>query len=254
MLNISGVSQSLGGWFLSDSSSDYRKFKIPAGTSLAPDAFLVFNESHFNNPGNPASLVPFSLNSSGDDVFLVQADSAGNLLKFVDRVEFSSTPGDMTYGRAPDGTGAFALLRSNSPGAANAAAIPEYAAWVASKFPANAPGTTTALTADPDFDGLNNLLEFAFKLDPLIPNGSPVSVAASTGGSPLEITYKLRHDVPGLTARVDVSDDLETWDITESRIELLNQPPQPDGTTTHTARLNPLPASVRTFLRITIGL
>ena len=254
LLNISGVSQSLGGWFLSDSSSDYRKFKIPAGTSLAPDAFLVFNESHFNNPANPASLVPFSLNSSGDDVFLVQADSAGNLLKFADRVEFSSTPGDMTYGRAPDGTGAFALLRSNSPGAANAAAIPEYAAWVASKFPANAPGTTTALTADPDFDGLNNLLEFAFKLDPLIPNGSPVRASTSTAGSPLEITYTLRHDVPGLTARVDVSDNLEIWDITESRLELLSQPPQPDGTTTHIARLTPLPSSNRTFLRVTIGL
>ena len=254
LLNISGVSQSVGGWFLSDSSAEYRKFKIPSGTSLAPGAYLVFNESHFNNPANPSSLVQFSLNSSGDDVFLVQADSAGNLLKFADRVEFSSTPGDMTYGRAPDGTGAFDLLRSNSPGAANAAAIPEYAAWVAAEFPANAPGTTTALSADPDLDGLNNLLEFAFKLDPLIPNGSPVRASTSTAGSPLEITYTLRHDVPGLTARVDVSDNLEIWDITESRLELLSQPPQPDGTTTHTARLNPLPASVRTFLRITIGL
>ena len=254
LLNISGVSQSVGGWFLSDSSANYRKFKIPTGTSLAPGAYLVFDESHFNNPANPASLIPFSLSSSGDDVFLLQADSAGNLLKFVDRVEFPSAPGGMTLGRSPDGIGAFSLLRSTSAGGANAAAIPEYGAWIASKFPPNAPSTSTALTADPDHDGLNNLLEFAFSLDPLIPNGSPVSVSSSIAGSPLEITYKLRHDVPGLTARVDVSSDLDIWDITESRIELLSQPPQSDGTTTYTARLNPLPTSTRTFLRITIGL
>ncbi|MEO0017635.1 MAG: hypothetical protein RLZZ522_918, partial [Verrucomicrobiota bacterium] len=90
LLNPGGTSQSIGGWFLSDSSDDYRKFKIPAGMSLASGAYLVLNESHFNTPANPGCLVPFALSSSGDDVYLLQADSAGNLLKFIDRVEFGS--------------------------------------------------------------------------------------------------------------------------------------------------------------------
>ena len=56
-------------------------------------SLMVLDESQFNNAGNPGCLVPFCLSSAGDDVFLLQADTAGNLLKFADRVEFSSAPG-----------------------------------------------------------------------------------------------------------------------------------------------------------------
>ena len=254
LLNISGVSQSVAGWFLSDSSDDYRKFKIPAGASLANGAYLVLNETHFNNLANPGCLVPFSLSSGGDDVYLLQADSAGNLLKFADRVEFSAAPGAMTYGRSPNGTGSFDLLRGSTSGGANTLALPHYAAWIAAEFPPGTPTSDTALAADPDKDGLDNLAEFSFKLSPLIPNGTPINVTPAANGSPLQVSFALRNDIPGLTARLDLSTDLTTWDTSESNIERLPVIPQPNGTNLITARFNLAPAAVRMLLRITLVL
>ncbi len=254
LLNISGVSQSVAGWFLSDSSDDYRKFKIPAGPSLANGAYLVLDETHFNNLANPGCLVPFSLSSSGDDVYLLQADSAGNLLKFADRVEFSAAPGAMTYGRSPNGTGSFDLMRGPTSGNANTLALPQYGAWVAGEFPPGTPTSDTALAADPDKDGLDNLAEFSFKLSPVIPNGTPINVTPAANGSPLQITFAIRNDVPGLTARLDLSTDLTAWDTSEAGIERLPVIPRPNGTNLVTARLNLAPASVRVFLRIFLGL
>ncbi len=251
LLNVSGAPQSIGGWFLSDSSDDYRKFRIPAGTSLADGAFLVLNESHFNNPAHPGCLAPFALNSGGDDVFLLEADSAGNLLRFADRVEFSAAPGGLTLGRFPDGTGAFDLLRGATAGGANTQSLPEYGAWVAAEFPPGTPAPDTALHADPDKDGLENLAEFAFKTPPLTPGGTPVAVTPAANGSPLQIQFTVRNDVPGLAARIDLSGNLTTWDTSESNLTRVSSVPQPDGTDLITARLN-LPGPGRSLLRITI--
>jgi hypothetical protein len=252
--NASGVSQSLGGWFLSDTSDNYRKFKIPAGTSLANGAYWVLDESHFNNPANPNCLVPFALSSAGDDVFLLQADSAGNLLKFIDRVEFGSAPGSMSYGRPPNGIGGFDLMRGVTSGAANTATIPEYAAWVATAFPIGTPGVDTALTADPDHDGLTNLAEFCFKLPPLIPNGNPVAITAAANDSPLQVTFAIRNDVPGLLVRLDLSTDLIGWDTSEEMIERLPPVSQPDGTVVITARVSAYPPALRRFIKLALGL
>lgn len=254
LYNASGVSQSIGGWFLSDTSDNYRKFRIPAGTSLATRSYLVLDESHFNNPANAGCLVPFALSSGGDDVFLLQADSAGNLLKFIDRVEFGSAPGSMTYGRQSNGTGGFDLMRGVTRGSANTATIPQYAAWVATAFPPGTPGVDTALTADPDHDGLNNLAEFCFKLPPLIPNGNPVAITPAANDSPLQVTFAIRNDVPGLIARLDLSADLTVWDTSEELIERLPAVPQPDGTVVVTARVSAFPPASRRFIRLALGL
>jgi len=254
LANRSGTSQSLGGWFLSDTSDDYRKFRIPVGTTLANGAYMVLDESHFNNPANPNCLVPFALSSTGDDVFLLQADSAGNLLKFVDRVEFDSAPGGMTYGRPATGSDGFDLLRGVTRGAPNTATIPQYGAWVATAFPPGTPGVDTALTADPDRDGLNNLAEFCFKLPPLIPNGNPVVVTPAANDSPLQVTFAIRNDVPGLIARLDLSTDLTNWDPSEELIERLPGVPQPDGTVSITARVSAFPPAPQRYLRLVLGL
>lgn len=253
LLNLSGVSQNVAGWFLSDSSDDYRKFKIPAATSLAGGAYLVLDETHFNNPAHPGCLVHFSLSSAGDDVFLLQADSAGNLLKFADRVEFSSAPGGMTYGRSPNGTGAFDLLRGSTSGNANTLALPQYAAWIAAEFPSGTPTSDTALAADPDRDGLDNLAEFALKLPPLTPNGTPLAVTPAANGSPLQVTFAVRNDIPGLTARIDLSSDLLNWDTSETGITRVSTSPQANGTDLITARVN-LTTSARLLLRINLSL
>lgn len=254
LLNISGSTQDTGGWYLSDSSDDYRKYRLPAGTSIAQGAYLVLTESQFNNAADPASLVQFSLDSAGDDVFLLEADAAGNILRFADRVEFGPAPGAMTFGRSPNGTGSFDLLRAPTQGGNNTAPLPEYATWTASAFPPGTAPADMALQADPDHDGMNNLAEFSFKTPPLSPNGSPITIQPAPNGSPLQLLFSMRNDVPGLFARIDLSQNILSWDTSESLVERVSEIPQPDGIVTVTARLKLTPPSRRSFVRITVGL
>lgn len=84
----------LGGWYLSDSATNYRKFRIPAGTVVAPGGYLVFEEN----------ALGFALDGEGDDVWLMQAEPGSNrLTRFVDRVEFGAAPTGESWGRWPDG-------------------------------------------------------------------------------------------------------------------------------------------------------
>lgn len=50
LVNTTAAAIDLSGWFLSDSKSNYRKYRIPAGTILADGAYLTFDTSQFNNP------------------------------------------------------------------------------------------------------------------------------------------------------------------------------------------------------------
>lgn len=103
--NTSGSPVDLGYWYLSDTSSDYRKFQIPPGTSIAPYGYVTFDESQFNPNGewNPAAGTPgpqeFGLSSKGDELYLVQADAADNLLRFVDQEEFEAAANGVSFGR-----------------------------------------------------------------------------------------------------------------------------------------------------------
>lgn len=214
----------------------------------------MLTENQFNNPADSGALIPFSLNSAGDDVFLVEADAAGNLLRFADRVEFSVAPEGMTFGRYPDGAGSFDLLRGVTSGGANTTAIPAYGAWVATQFPPGTASSSMALPADPDSDGLSNLLEFAFKLDPLKPDGSPINLQPAAAGTPLQFTFTVRTDVTGLANRIDVSSDLTAWDTTEAAVERLSTVPNADGTATVSVRLRPNPPALRKHARIMISL
>ena len=252
LFNGGDAIQDLGGWFLSDTASELRKYRLPEGTTLTPGAYLVLTENEFNRPGAPGCLDPFSLNSSGDDVFLMEADAAGNLLRFADRVEFGAAPGAMSFVRFPDGGGGFSLGRRASRGSPNNPALPEYAAWVAQAFAPDPAAADTALAADPDGDGLSNLLEFALQSAPLRPSGSPLEREGTGGGGELEFSYTVRQDIPGLKARLEHSLDLRTWDASEAAFEMRREVPQPDGTVRVTARLKS--GAAAGFVRLAVSL
>ncbi len=87
-----------------------------------------------------------------------------------------------------------------------------YSDWQAEHFTA---GEQTDLTisgpaADPDGDGLNNLLEYAANLDPKVPDSTGFPSLGADGGA-LTLTYVRRKDVGDLAYTVDVSNDLQTW-------------------------------------------
>ncbi|MBA7706164.1 hypothetical protein ES703_115011 [subsurface metagenome] len=76
MHNTTSTAIDIGGWFLSDSSSDLTKYQIAAGTIIAPDGYIVFYEDrHFNNPSAPGSNQPFALSKNGERLYLSSAES-----------------------------------------------------------------------------------------------------------------------------------------------------------------------------------
>lgn len=103
LVNTTPATLNLGGWFLSNDSSDYRKFEIPTETSLQGGMLLLFDENDFNTGGG---LVDFVLDGDrGDDLYLLEADPLGNLVRFVDRVEFGAAVESESFGRWPDASG-----------------------------------------------------------------------------------------------------------------------------------------------------
>jgi CotH protein/lamin tail-like protein len=102
LLNTTGETVDLSGWYLSDASGNL-KFQIPGGTTLGSGDYLVFDETDFN-PSGGVEPEDFALSSAhGDNVWLVASD-AGQLW-LADYVEFGGAINGESFGRWPNATG-----------------------------------------------------------------------------------------------------------------------------------------------------
>ena len=80
----------LSGFYLSDDSGDFKKFRIPDGMMLAAGAFLVFDEDDFN-PSAGVDPNDFALDGAhGDEVWLIATDANDKPSRFIDHVDFGS--------------------------------------------------------------------------------------------------------------------------------------------------------------------
>ena len=73
-------------------------------------------------------------------------------------------------------------------------AITPRATWRQTHFGTAQNSGNAADTADPDHDGIINLLEYAFNTDPNVPNANPISFAIV--GNHLTVTFKRTHPAP----------------------------------------------------------
>ncbi len=94
-------------------------------------------------------------------------------------------------------------------------------------------GADRSATADSDHDGINNLLEYAFDLDPTKsdPAGLPVcafAVNPGDGKQHLMLSYRRWIGGGGLQYVVEVSTDLVSWSSPSSDIQA-NGAPVPDA-------------------------
>jgi hypothetical protein len=99
LTNIGTVTADLSGWVVSDNGTTNR-FTIQAGTTLAPGAFVAIDVSGL-----------------GDNDMARLFDQSATL---VDSYTWTVPEQNTTYGRCPDGTGAFVTTTASTKGAANA--------------------------------------------------------------------------------------------------------------------------------------
>ena len=120
LYNPTGATADIGGWWLTDDANEPLKFRIPAGTRIAPGGFVSFSEAQFDPaPGTPGS---FSLNARGDDLHLFSADTQTNLTGYTHSLVFGPSARDVTFGRHAISTGEeyFPAQLANTRDAANA--------------------------------------------------------------------------------------------------------------------------------------
>lgn len=115
---------SLGGWFLSDNQADFKKYRIPDGTSIAAGGFLVFYQNQFSN-GTPAS---FTFDSAhGDEAWLSEADAAGNLTGYRTGAKFGAAINGVSFGRITTSAGVdYAALTNRTFGQDNPSTLAQF--------------------------------------------------------------------------------------------------------------------------------
>jgi hypothetical protein len=113
----------IGGWFLSDNNRDepnMMKYRIANGTTIDPNNYLVFyQDTDFNNPGDPGCLVPFALSENGEEAVLSShLDPNGMLTGYRHVEDFGPSATNVSFGRyfkPSTGNFNFVAMDSNTP-------------------------------------------------------------------------------------------------------------------------------------------
>ncbi|MBI5387222.1 MAG: lamin tail domain-containing protein [Verrucomicrobia bacterium] len=83
----------VGGWLITDDSTNAFKFRLPAGTTIPAGGYVVFTETEFN----PAGL-GFAFSSKGDEVYLLSSDGT-NLTGYIHGFQFGAAENGVSFGR-----------------------------------------------------------------------------------------------------------------------------------------------------------
>ena len=111
--NLTGVAVDVGGMYLTDDPADPVRWRIPAGTTIAANGYLlIWADNDVADAGLHAS---FSLGADGESVALYDTDGA----TLLDAVGFGPQFTDVSYGRFPDGTGDWFAMGDPTPGQQN---------------------------------------------------------------------------------------------------------------------------------------
>lgn len=252
-------------------------FTFPEGTSLAPGQRLVVsaNTAAFalRNPGVSNVLGNWSgrLDNKGERLQLVdpsgetvldfsweaarfpEAEAQGRSLVVIDE---SGTPWD-EWGKAERWRVSAAPGGTPGGGEGEPSGI-TYALWRATVFSAEqaADPAVGDPMADPDGDGLPNLMEYGTGGDPLVKNGAPVETLLVTVDGQARPALKLRRrkNTSDLVWRLEHGPTLSAW--TETAPEITGQPADHgDGTETVTILLpQPGQPGASVFARLKVSL
>ncbi len=122
--NPSAAAVNIGGWFLTDSQADFKKYRIPDGTSIAANGFAVFYQIQFS----AANPVGFTFDSvRGDEAWLSEADAAGNLTGYRAGARFGAATNGVSFGRIVTSMGVdYAAVASRTFGQDNPSTVTQF--------------------------------------------------------------------------------------------------------------------------------
>ena len=104
LVNSSSQDVDISHWWITDSSDQWKKFKIPDGTTLAAGEYIQFTEKDFNPNGlwnanaGPRGPNEFTLSSKGESIWIIESDASGKLLSFVDKASFGASLNGVSFG------------------------------------------------------------------------------------------------------------------------------------------------------------
>ncbi len=106
----------LTGMYLSDKVDNPTKWQFPDGIEIAANGYLIVwcDEDHDDEAATEGLHSNFKLSKSGETVLLVDTDANGNTV--LDSVVFGEQGTDVAYGRFPNGTGDFQIVRPTPEG------------------------------------------------------------------------------------------------------------------------------------------
>ncbi len=115
--NYGDTDVDLGGMYVSDSKSDYRKAQIPTGksnvTTVPAHGFIVIWCD--GQPEQGPLHVSFKLSSGGEDITLTES----NGIAVIDEITFGPQDTDVSEGRDPDGSDNWRKFTTPTPGKSN---------------------------------------------------------------------------------------------------------------------------------------
>lgn len=120
--NVSSAPVDLSGWTLSDDEGDLLKYRIPNGTIIEPNGYVVFYEDEeFGHPDNPNALSPFRMSENGEILYLYSGADPVFPDCLVEEA-FGASETDISFGRYRKSTNTynFVFMSEPTPGAANA--------------------------------------------------------------------------------------------------------------------------------------
>jgi len=103
----------LSGWLLSDNRDELGRFKIPAGTVIAPGGYLVVYEEQLRQGGDGGP--GFSLAGRGEGVYLAAADHSGQLIGYASGARYGPAQENLSLGRYQNRDGTLEWVRLNAP-------------------------------------------------------------------------------------------------------------------------------------------
>ncbi len=263
--NFNGLALNSAGRVVVWGSNTYGQRNVPAGLGPVRAIAGAYHVSALVSEEPLGRFATASIDAIAGLPFVRQLAWSGNTADF--RADFlppgiAFDAGTATLTGTPQSSGIFNIRVTAENGFQHVSQIVQlrieatrrFEEWAAVHFPTAGPRGNPL--ADPDSDGVPNLLEYALHRDPLAADSTPAAVGStiSTGGTAhLALTYERLTDAPDLQFTVEVSGDLTHWQSATTAVSVVPYGDTETVTVRDNAPVSPGPRFMRLRVANRIG-